>query len=144
MNSAWILELVSRPEGYTTSTGVTATREGLVIENNAPPELHGMIVDWPVIMRLSGYAGVLVPWPDAAERLRYPGHGPWALVPNKNRGDGTKAGPIICGNKPKSPQEYRLILRRVAAQLADDGVAFHIIYWCVTELGGEQWPISRP
>lgn len=139
MNSAWILELVSRPEGYTTSAGVTATLDGLVLDQHKCPRWYKSIF----ITNSAPAAITIITWHIAAERLRYPGHGPWALVPNKNRGDGTKAGPIICGNKPKSPQEYRLILRRVAAQLADDGVAFHILYWCVTELGGEQWPISR-
>lgn len=141
--NTWISELVSRPRGCPLSDAVVATQMGLEITDDAllkyllnATGARLWLRDDPEHPFESEHRVPLLLWEEIGEWLRYPGHGPWALVPNQNRGDGTKAGPIICGTKPKTHQRYRLILRRFAAQIADDGVAFRVLHYCVMELGG--------
>lgn len=72
-----------------------------------------------------------IPWPDAAERLRYREGEPWVYlaegIPPK----------VIIG----SEEDRRLLsgwvigLNRIAAILCDDAEAFRVLHWCVENLG---------
>jgi hypothetical protein len=116
------------------STGVTATIEGLEITDTATAGHFAV--------RHSAYGGYLIPWLDAAERLRYREGEPWCtssdgsyLVDIVCREPRRKAGGItgyIFGQPIKDNP-----LHRLAAILCDDADGFRVLHWCVTNLGGE-------
>ena len=122
---------------YTLTKGVLATQEGLVVDNDASESVVHVTLQWLGRDRLSGYAGRIFDWPDAAERLRYREGEPWctssygaitpAIVcyPGTNKATGLSG--YIFGEPIKDNP-----LHRLAAILCDDAQAFRVLHWCVT------------
>jgi hypothetical protein len=115
---------------YTLTTGVTATREGLVAHDN----FNCFLCDdgeeeW--YERYDEYQGRwglrLVPWPDVAERLRYRKGEPGAIV-------------LIWTSKVVSRGfvtivEHRGDLNYIASIIAPLPDAFRVLHWCIENLG---------
>ncbi len=118
---------------YTLTKGVTATREGLVTNG-----YYGQIItemtteEWEDTYEGEGGWG-LIPWPDAAEQLRYREGEPWCWADHKI------SNAISCSNELLliRDNEYPVSLHRLAAILCDDAEAFRVLHWCVTEMGGQ-------
>ena len=115
---------------YTLTKGVTATREGLEIEDM---KLTMFIVDEHDDNDLEyaipgGEVGVRlyrIPWPDAAERLRYREGENWAQLMNNH---------IVIEPGKYNPFSDLPVLHRLAAILCDDAEAFRVLHWCVTSM----------
>jgi hypothetical protein len=76
---------------------------------------------------------IIIPWPDAAERLRYREGAPWCNVMQGFR----DWFPIVCKSRKENANELLFPLHRLAAILCDDAEAFRVLHWCVTEMGGQ-------
>ena len=113
---------------YTLTKGVTATREVLVIEWGNP-----IATFFDNARKELGKSEWLVPWPDAAARLRYQESEPWCWADHKI------SNAITCSNELLliRDNEYPVSLHRLAAILCDDAEAFRVLHWCVTEMGGQ-------
>ena len=110
---------------YKLTKGVTATREGIVF-----PMEHILYPWCKVFGRSTGMRGEsLLPWPDAARRLRYREGEPWC----RNARDGF----VNCGWWDLLPFASEDCLHRLAAILCDDAETFCVLHWCVINLGGE-------
>ena len=113
--------------------GVTATREGLVAHDD-----YGTLFcddgeeEW--YEKYEEYNGAtvrrLIPWPDAAERLRYRDGEPWCVDSERDNG-------LICDTTTPAYHGTPSYLHRLAAILCDDAQAFLVLHWCVTNLGGQ-------
>ena len=114
---------------YQLTEGVTATREGIVFQ------MEHVLYPWcKVFGRSTGMRGKsLLPWPDAAKRLRYRDGQPWCMVLEWETSDGGLVPMIVCGTE--TADGYAL--QRLAAILCDDAEAFRMLHWCVNNLGGE-------
>ena len=72
-----------------------------------------------------------IPWPDAAERLRYREGEPWCFA---------YIDEIMCVDANQMPDpvdDYTLPLHRLAAILCDNGEKFRVLHWCLHNLGGQ-------
>jgi hypothetical protein len=105
---------------HTLTAGVTATQEGLEIADMVTAGYFGV--------RHSAYGGYLIPWHDAAERLRYREGEPFCR---------TEHGIIECWSG-ESNLDDTMLLQRLAAILCDDAEAFRALHWCIENLGGEE------
>ena len=113
---------------YTLTKGVTATQEGLLVTS-----YHGQIVtqltteEWED--EYEGNTGWgLIPWRDAAERLRYREGEPWSHAAADNTG-------IIVGCYKPLYSGDGYLLHRLAAILCDGSEEFRVLHWCVHNLG---------
>lgn len=125
MTPADIQHVIFQPGGYRLSEGVYATREGLRIVSDCVADfVFGP--GWNV--KDDGIAyGYL--WSDVAKPLRYREGQPCAWIAQDR-------DPIYCGMKVN--EEWRIsCLHRFAALICDNANAFRVLYWCITELGGE-------
>ena len=115
---------------YKLSEGVTATQEGLRLHTTSDwmralhNELSGSALD---IRCLHWEPYTTIPWPDAAERLRYREGEPWCWYWPEF--DVVRNEPA---NYPELPDSCPL--HRVAAILCDDGAAHRRLYWCINNL----------
>lgn len=104
---------------YKLTTGVTATREGLITAYGT--DACEVFRDYGT--RAETSEGVFTLWPDAADLLRYRDGEPWCYDFH---------GSIACG-KPGVPEaryiSYRL--HRLAAILCDDAEAFRALHYCI-------------
>lgn len=120
---------------YTLTTGVTATREGLVMHDSIPPMydvLRAIITPEPMIAPHEDGTRVYTwPWPDVAHRLRYREGEPWCHVYTDEDGDED----IVCRFGTPWPGIADGLLHRLAAILCDDAEAFRVLHWCVSNLG---------
>ena len=96
---------------YELTTGVTATREGLVFDEPAM---------W-IREAFEHHGRRLVEWPDAAEQLRYRAGEPWCH-------DSITC--IFCVRADDTRDTW-IGLHRLAAILCDDAEAFRVLHWCV-------------
>ena len=112
---------------YQLTAGVTATREGLVVDRG---------VEIPYNATMTWYATwidnvVIIEWPDAAERLRYREGGPWSHTHPWD-------DDIMCGNTHgdygPDLEDGGIALHRLAAILCDDAEAFRVLWWCLHNL----------
>lgn len=120
-------DLISRPGGYRLSKGVTATREGLVVT-----DLH--LVHWIAfdVGAITGdMDGWTIPWPDAAERLRYREGEPWCFWHNETD---TGEAVVELASHPNC-RELFPTLHRLAAIMCDDAEAFRVLHFCITQFG---------
>ena len=115
---------------YQLTEGVTATREGIVFQ------MEHVLYPWcKVFGRSTGMRGKsLLPWPDAAKRLRYREGEPWCLPCYDDPRD------IQCVSAKVSARETAQLtfLHRLAAILCDDAEALLVLHWAVHNLGGKQ------
>ena len=114
--------------------GVTATREGLVIERDHPlypwVKLQGSVKrQWSV----TGVPSYRVwKWPEVAKHLRYREGEPWCYTFSNN---------VMCGIPTFCELETVHIahgLRRLAAILCNGAEELRILHWAVHNLGEEQ------
>lgn len=114
---------------HTLTTGVVATREGLVIDAEADtPVIHALLLQG----LSSQFAWYVMPWPDAAERLRFV-----VGAPGLGLRDDDYDSLTFEMMKPniryyRSDEIGRL--HRLAAILCDDAEAFRVLHWCVHNL----------
>lgn len=108
---------------YTLTTGVTATREGLRVTDW---RIHEIVDDraWP---------DNIIPWPTAAERLRYRDGEPWCRIVEEWANDFQNEPPVQYAIDWELPY-----LHRIAAILCDDADGFRILHWCIYNLTSEQ------
>ena len=114
---------------YELTTGVTATREGLVFDEPAmwireAFEHHGSM--W-IRDAFEHHGWRLVEWPDAAEQLRYRKGEPWCH-------DSITC--IFCVRADDTRDTW-IGLHRLAAILCDTAEQFRVLHWCVMNLSGE-------
>lgn len=112
---------------YTLIKGVTATREGLVIEWG-----HPVVTFFNDARKDLGMSQWTVSWPDAAKRLRYRESEVSVMYD-------AMYNEIVLR---ESEWEFiaipeRLVLARLAAILCDDAEGFRVLHWCISNLGGE-------
>ena len=110
---------------YTLTKGVTATREGLVIEWGNP-----IVTFFNDARKDLGMSQWTVAWPDAAERVRYREGEPWCCYDERNNG-------LLCDKSILAYHGAPSYLHRIAAILCDDAEAFRVLHWCVTIFGQE-------
>lgn len=135
-----IAKLIDQPGGYRLSEGLHATRAGIRLDDRMVEviaawfqidagEAFDLCYQW---LGNDGatYISNLWPWSDAAKRLRYQEGQPWCAVLN-NR--------ITCENFQIVLPLHEEVkpLNRAATLFCDDAAAFAVLYWCITELGGE-------
>ena len=122
---------------YELTKGVTATREGLYLAPSwsgiiemycATDEDESWVIPDEAIVTAEGNA--LWPWTDAAERLRYREGEPWCVDSERDNG-------LICDTTTPAYHGTPSYLHRLAAILCDDAEAFRVLWWCVTNLGGQ-------
>jgi hypothetical protein len=122
--------------------GVSATREGLVTNG-----YYGQIItemtteEWEDTYEGEGGWG-LIPWPDAAERLRYREGEPWCTS-----SDGAFTRDIVCREGRITPSGLTGFifgepikdnpLHRFAAILCEDAEGFRVLHACIKEFGDE-------
>lgn len=115
---------------YTLTKGVTAAREGLVIEKNA-------VIAQAIMLAESHQPQIMVGmqtafrWPDAAERLRYREGEPYCEL---YIGELGRTGFLRCEPPFTNPGNDCIALHRLAAILADDAEGFRILWWCIHNL----------
>jgi len=109
--------------------GVTATLEGLVFDGSV-----GWLIECvsPNRFTLGERLGkIVIPWPYAAERLRYRDGEPWCHIVIHWYQE------IECAPAKKTPDpDGEPYFHRLAAILCDDAYAFRVLHWCVINLGG--------
>ena len=122
---------------YKLTEGVTATREGLVM--NPALGLHWVIgFEVTCITRAieNESADVIIYWPDAAKRILYHKGEPGVFTLP------TYTEAIVCFTRTKVIEGTitgAITLHRLAAILCDDAEAFRMLHWCVNNLGGAGW-----
>jgi len=116
---------------YELTKGVTATREGLIVDKQHAlypwVKLHGSVKVWPLDYNAQPYR--VWKWPQAAKHLRYREGEPWCHV------DGI-AQTIECHTG--RALYLHAALHRLAALLCDDAEAFRTLRWAIHNLGEEQ------
>ena len=121
---------------YPLSEGVTATREGLRLDDRLTEVIGAWIQDDPFVTLGWEHKehGRLICdywlWPDAAKVLCYRAGEPWIDW------DNNAAYMMPSHTRPFAGAIARGVLYRVAALLCDEEEAFRVLNWCITELGG--------
>lgn len=130
---------------FTLTAGVTATREGLLID--ASETGSGLVrffgsarrVVKSTIRQLTPYdyyteTAYLVLWRDAAKHLRYQEGQPWITLNSAG-----SEGEFYCVPANAEIEDKDIesgMLHRLAAIICDDAAAFRVLHWCATNLGG--------
>lgn len=135
MTPADIQHVIDQPGGYRLSEGVYATREAFEFRTKSTSWVRAALgaEAWHELRSaeqlLNPPSGWMLMWWEAAKRLRYQEGQPCAWIAQDR-------DPIYCGMKVN--EEWRIsCLHRVAALICDNANAFRVLYWCITELGGE-------
>jgi len=103
------------------STGVTATREGLVIEREGLLTVIGA--------RSAELRGIpAICWQAAHELLSYRDGEPWCRAEWPG---------IYGGTEPLVEALHDEVLHRLAAILCDGAEEFRTLHWCIINLGGK-------
>jgi len=115
---------------YTLTDGVTATRDGLVVDA-AVNQIAYHVLDGP---ELFDSPECLITWPDAAERLRYREGEPYVSVTETDDFEWV----MWCETHIPNAHGRQYALHRLAAIICDDAEAFRVLHWCAKNLGGNK------
>lgn len=119
---------------YELTKGVTATREGLIVDpvEGASDWLTDAI-GYDGAWEYYGVTAMRIAWRYVAESLRYREGEPWCIV------IGDKTHGIDCfadGFTIPNQNRVQMVLHRLAAILCDDAEAFRVLHWYIHNLGG--------
>ncbi len=116
---------------YPLSEGVTATREGLVVDDE---HTHWFVELFWLLPDYATFGAPLYEWQLMAERLRCPLDAPGVVLID-NGADPPQWHLLIANERFFSSHEVGR-LSRPACLLFNGPDGFRVIHWCITELGG--------